>query len=140
MVRATVSILNLEASGCPKPCTKTLYPKMSNEAKLILIKSLHTLIWIFFNVVIFYFLYAVIINQIDHWVWICIGFLALESVVLLVCRSVCPVTLLARKYSDSEKPNFDIYLPGWLAKYNKLIYISIVALAIVILIYRLRMK
>lgn len=34
--------------------------------KLLLIKSVHTLIWIFFNVVIFYLLYAVIINKIDN--------------------------------------------------------------------------
>ena len=34
--------------------------------KLILIKSIHTTIWLFMNVVIFYLLYAVIINKIDN--------------------------------------------------------------------------
>ena len=33
---------------------------------------------------------------------------------------------MARKYSDSTKANFDIYLPEWLAKYNKEIYTTIV--------------
>jgi hypothetical protein len=47
------------------------------------------------------------------------------------------VTLIARKYSDSQKSNFDIYLPNWLAKYNKEIYTVIVLIAVVILIYRL---
>jgi hypothetical protein len=36
-----------------------------------------------------------------------------------------------------NKANFDIYLPNWLARYNKQIYTSIVLIAIVILIYRL---
>ena len=113
-----------------------LYTSMSDKTKLILIKLLHTTIWLFFNVVIFYLLYAVLINKIDKWVWICLGLIVLEGLVLILFKRVCPVTLMARKYSDSTKPNFDIYLPGWLAKYNQLIYSIIVLIAIVILIYR----
>lgn len=37
-----------------------------NNRRLILIKLIHTLIWIFFNIVIFYLLYAVIINKLDR--------------------------------------------------------------------------
>jgi len=40
-------------------------------------------------------------------------------------------------YSNSTRDNFDIYLPNWLAKYNKLIYTSIVLVAVLILLYRL---
>ena len=110
---------------------------MNDAAKLKSIKILHTLIWIFFNIVIFYLLYAVIANKIDHWVWICLALIALEGLTLLIFRNVCPVTIAAKKYSNSEKANFDIYLPNWLARYNKQIYTSIVLIAIVILIYRL---
>ena len=110
---------------------------MTPQSKLILVKSLHTLIWVFFNVVIFYLLYAVIANKIDKWVWICIILIALEGLILLVFKNVCPVTLVAKKYSDSTKDNFDIYLPNWLARYNKQIYSTIVLIAIIILIFRL---
>jgi hypothetical protein len=109
---------------------------MSDKTKLILIKLLHTMIWLFFNVVIFYLLYAVLVNKIDKWVWICLGLIVLEGLVLVLFKRVCPVTLMARKYSDSTRPNFDIYLPGWLARYNQLIYSIIVLIAVVILIYR----
>jgi hypothetical protein len=44
---------------------------------------------------------------------------------------------MARNYSDSTSDNFDIFLPNWLAKYNKLIYSTIFATTIVGLIYRL---
>jgi hypothetical protein len=49
---------------------------------------------------------------------------------------MCPLTLVARQYSDSTKDNFDIYLPNWLAKYNKLIYTTIFILIVVGVIYR----
>ena len=110
---------------------------MTDNTKLILVKLLHTAIWVFFNIVIFYLLYAVTINKIDMWVWICLGLIGLEALILLIFRSVCPVTLLAERYSDSNRANFDIYLPHWLAKYSKRIYSVIVAAAVLILIYRL---
>jgi hypothetical protein len=110
---------------------------MNGNLKLTLIKILHTTIWLFYNVVIFYLLYAVIVNKIDRWMWSCIGLIVLEGIILIVFRSICPVTLIARKYSNSQKPNFDIYLPNWLAKYNKEIYTTIFLVAIAILIYRL---
>jgi hypothetical protein len=82
-------------------------------------------------------LYAVIIDKIDKWVWICLGLIVLEVLVLLLFKSSCPLTILARKYSDSPMENFDIYLPNWLAKHNKTIYTFIVLIAVVILVYRL---
>ncbi|MEO8514604.1 MAG: hypothetical protein ABI543_13670 [Ignavibacteria bacterium] len=110
---------------------------MNDNTKLILVKTLHTIIWVFFNVVIFYLLYAVIANKIDRWVWICIGLIIIEMIILIIFKSICPITLIAKKYSDSGNANFDIYLPNWLAKYNKAIYSVIVLIAIIILLYRL---
>ena len=109
----------------------------SKNNKLLFIKSLHTVIWLFFNVVIFYLLYAAIANKIDKWVWICIALVLLEGLVLLAFKMFCPLTVIARKYSDSTKANFDIFLPNWLAKYNKLIYTSIFVVAVIIVVYRL---
>ena len=110
---------------------------MKPATKLQFIKLLHTLIWVFFNVVIFYILYAVIFNRIDFWLWFCYGLIVLEGIVLVLFNMYCPLTVWARKYSDSTRNNFDIYLPEWLAKYNKLIYTSIVGVSVVILVFRL---
>ena len=110
---------------------------MKGETKLMLIKAIHTLVWIFFNIVIFYMLYAVLADKIDKWLWICFGLVILEGLTLLLFKFFCPLTIMARKYSDSTRDNFDIYLPNWLARYTKLIYTSIVGVIIVILIYRL---
>lgn len=110
---------------------------MSNETKLILIKSIHTAIWLFFNVVIFYTLYAAIINKIDIWLWIGFGLVAIEGLVLLIFKFFCPLTIMARKFSTSTKDNFDIYIPNWLARHNKIIYTGIVLVAFVIAMYQL---
>ncbi len=110
---------------------------MTNQEKLRLIKIAHTAIWVFFNVVIFYMLYAVLINKIDIWLWVGYGLIVLEAIVLVIFNMFCPLTVWARKYSDSTKENFDIYLPNWLARHNKLIYTCIMVIIIILTIIRL---
>jgi hypothetical protein len=110
---------------------------MQHNSKLILVKIIHTLVWLFFNVVLFYMAYAVIINKIDKFIWIGIGLIVLEGIVLMIFNKMCPLTVIARKYSDSTKDNFDIYLPNWLAKWNKLIYTTFFILIIFGIIYRI---
>jgi hypothetical protein len=110
---------------------------MTDKSKLILIKTIHTLVWLFFNIVIFYMLYAVLIDKLDIWLWIGYGLFVLEGITLLLFKFFCPLTIMARKYSNSTKENFDIYLPNWLAKYNKTIYTSILAVIVILTIYQL---
>ena len=81
--------------------------------------------------------YAVIVNKIDKFVWIGIALIIGEGIVLSILKKMCPLTIIARKYSDSTKDNFDIFLPNWLAKYNKLIYTIFFILIICGLIFRL---
>ncbi|HKR04565.1 MAG TPA: hypothetical protein VJY62_08000 [Bacteroidia bacterium] len=105
--------------------------------KLTIIKIIHTAVWIFFNLILFYMLYAVVNDKIDKWVWIGVSAILIEGIVLLIFGNSCPLTLIARKYSDSSKANFDIHLPNWLAKNNKLIYTSIFIFIIIAMIYRI---
>jgi hypothetical protein len=105
-------------------------------SKLATIKIVHTLIWLFFNLVLFYMAYAVVVNKIDKYVWWGIVLVLIEGLVLLLFRNMCPLTVLARHYSDSDKDNFDIYLPNWLAKYNKLIYTSLFVIIVIGVMYR----
>lgn len=110
---------------------------LSTNSKLIAIKTIHTLIWLFFNAVMVYLFYAAITNRIDLWLWVGVGFIVLETIVLLVFKMKCPLTIVARKYSVSTKNNFDIYLPEWLATYNKQIYSVLFVIFLFILIFRL---
>jgi hypothetical protein len=105
--------------------------------RLTIIKTIHTIIWVFFNVILFYLFYAVITNKIDKRVWIGFSLFAAEAIVLLIFRMACPLTILARNYSNSTKANFDIFLPNWLAKHNKLIYSILLGIVILLLLFRL---
>ena len=109
---------------------------MEKEKKLFAIKLLHTLVWSFFVIIIFYVVYSGITNQITPFTWISMGLVVGEGLVLLIFKMFCPLTVIARKYSDSEKENFDIFLPNWLAKYNKVIFTSIFIFGVILVIIR----
>lgn len=109
---------------------------MDHKAKLFQIKLIHTLIWAFFVALIFYILYSGFTNEITVFTWIAVGLVILEGLVLLVFRMFCPLTLIARKYSDSQMDNFDIFLPNWLARHNKVIFTSIFLIGLFMVLYR----
>lgn len=109
---------------------------MDSSEKLFAIKLLHTVIWAFFVAVIFYVLYSGITDKVTTYTWIGIAFVIGEGLTLLIFKMFCPLTLIARKYSDSERDNFDIFLPNWLAKHNKVIFTSIFVIAVVLVMYR----
>jgi hypothetical protein len=109
---------------------------MENRVKLTLVRFLHTLIWLSFNLVIIYMYYAVFSDNVTRWVWIGFGLILLEGLILLLFKMSCPLTVIARKYSSSTRANFDIYLPQWLARYNKIIYTGIVLLLIIVLLVK----
>lgn len=110
---------------------------MTPQVKLKSVKLLHSLVWLCFNVIIFYSLYAVVADKLDVKLWLCLAAVFIESVVLLMFGWKCPLTVVARKYSNSTEPNFDIYLPKSFARYNKEIYSVVMLLIVAILIYRL---
>ncbi len=51
-----------------------------------------------------------------------IAIVSCEVAVLFLNRMRCPLTAVAARYTDDRRDNFDIYLPEWLARYNKLIF------------------
>jgi hypothetical protein len=110
---------------------------MDNALNLFLVKLFHTVIWAFFVTVIGYVVYCGIADDISRYTWIAAGLVIGAGLVLLVFGSRCPLTLVARNYSDSDRDNFDIFLPNWLARYNKLIFTSLYLIGLILLAYRL---
>ncbi|MGB5428630.1 MAG: hypothetical protein WBM94_03080, partial [Eudoraea sp.] len=71
---------------------------MNRPNKLLAIKLIHTLIWMFFVAVIFYVLYSGITGTINTYTWLGIWIVKGEGIVLLLFKMFCPLTVLARKY------------------------------------------
>lgn len=109
---------------------------MKPAHKLFTLKLVHTIIWLFFVSIIFYVVWSGVTNKITTYTWIAIALVLAEGLVLLIFKMFCPITLLARKYSDSEMDNFDIFLPNWVARHNKLIFTSIFLLGVLLVLLR----
>ena len=85
------------------------------------VKAAHTAVWAVF---------AACIVTIPVLAWlghvrqasVLIMVVLVELLVLLVNRGNCPLTAVAARYTRDRRDNFDIYLPQWLARYNKLIF------------------
>ena len=109
-----------------------MHIQLSNNQRLIFIKSLHTAIWIFYNLILVYMFYAAWTETIGILFWLGLIFIGAECLILIFNNWTCPLTPIARRYTDEDSENFDIYLPNWLAKYNIQIYTVIFIILIII--------
>ena len=94
---------------------------MQPERKLRLVKLTHTVVWAFFVLCILGLPVAGIVERFD-WALALAALVLLETAVLAVNHGRCPLTDVAARYTDNRADNFDIYLPLWLARYNKQIF------------------
>jgi hypothetical protein len=93
----------------------------SDSRALVAVKLLHTAIWM---------LMAGCVLALPVFAWakrfgaaLAVTVLILgECGVLALNRGRCPLTNVAARYTDQRADNFDIYLPLWLARYNKQIF------------------
>ncbi len=85
------------------------------------VKSLHTLIWAFFVGCILAVPIATRMGRFDCAGWAS-GLVLIEILVLVMNKWRCPLTDVASRYTDDRSDNFDIYLPAWIARYNKTIF------------------
>jgi hypothetical protein len=75
-------------------------------------------------------------DTVNGYTYVAMGLVLLEVIVLLAFNWSCPLTGIARQYSDSNRDNFDIFLPEWLAKHNKTIFGLLFAIGVILVIYR----
>ncbi len=109
---------------------------LSDRASVLVgIKSLHSAVWLFFAGCIVLIPLAGAIGRF-LWAGVLSGLVLLECVVLALNRGRCPLTDVAARYTDERAANFDIYLPEWLARYNKEIFGVIFVLGEVFVVWR----
>jgi len=101
--------------------TKSRQADTEKMRALIAIKIVHTTIW----AAIVACIATVPIAALRHDFRLAAALSAvvwLECGVLAANRGKCPLTNLAEKCSNARQPNFDIYLPRWIARWNKVIF------------------
>jgi hypothetical protein len=85
------------------------------------VKLAHTAVWAFFVACI---LAIPIFTATDRYrlAALFVAIVGFEVAVLLANGMRCPLTDVAARYTSDRRANFDIYLPEWLARNNKLVF------------------
>ncbi len=85
------------------------------------VKLTHTAIWAFFVACI---LAIPIFTALSEFrlAALFVAIVGIEVLVLALNRMTCPLTNVAARYTTDRRPNFDIYLPAWLARSNKSLF------------------
>ncbi|MEI2721606.1 MAG: hypothetical protein V9E87_16025 [Gemmatimonadales bacterium] len=106
---------------------------MKPSTALIAVKLLHTVAWAFFASCVVAIPVLAWRGQHDLALWAASA-VAVEVLVLAVSGWACPLTPIAARFTSDRRPNFDIYLPEWLARYNKEIFGSAYVLGLLYLL------
>ena len=110
--------------------------ELANNTKILLIKIIHTAIWCVMVTAIFYVLYAGIFDSVSVLTWFCIGLVFIEVIILLIYKWKCPLTILAKNYTNNHSVGFDIFLPAWLAKINKVVFSILFSIGLALVLWR----
>ena len=98
-----------------------MLPNSKPQPIVVAIKLLHTVVWVFFVACIMAVPIAAALHRF-RLTAIAAGLVLLECLVLVLNRWRCPLTDVATRFAPETSPNFDIYLPNWLARHNKTIF------------------
>ena len=96
-------------------------PAAARTAVLKAIKVVHTVVWALFAGCILAIPIASLYGDNRAALWL-VAIVFGEVAVLAANKWRCPLTALAARYTTDRRANFDIYLPEWLAKHNKVIF------------------
>ena len=95
------------------------------------IRWIHTIVWAFFASAVLAIPIVAWQRRFELLVWLA-GIVFVEVLVLAVNGLRCPLTAVAARYTTERQPNFDIYLPVWVARYNKEIFGPILVAGLVL--------
>lgn len=107
-----------------------------NKAKLNLIKGIHTIVYIIMVSAIIYIIYAGITRTYNDFLYISLGLIAIEGVVLFINGMECPLTNLAKKHGDPKGYVGDSFLPEeFTQKYTFKVFGFLFAIGVLLLVF-----
>ncbi len=107
----------------------------ASARSLAAIRAVHTAVWAFFAG-------SIAVIPVAAWrgrfgaALLFAAVVSVEVLVLAINRMRCPLTDLAARYTADRRPNFDIYLPEWLARRNKEIFGTLFVLGLIYTLLR----
>lgn len=111
--------------------------KATGVQALRAVKIVHTLAWAIFAGCIVALPVAAYLGNFQL-AALLIAIVLVEVIVLFANRFRCPLTDVAARYTSDRRANFDIYLPLWVARYNKEVFGSLFVAGILFTLARWR--
>lgn len=111
---------------------------LSPHRSLVGVKLIHTAAWALFAGCIVALPVVAWLGAFGVAAWL-IGLVFVEIAVLAANGMRCPLTDVAARYTDDRRDNFDIYLPLWLARHNKVIFGGLFVAGLVFTLIRWRL-
>lgn len=113
---------------------------MPNGLVLILVKALHTIVFVVIFSAILFLLYCGILNRISDWTAVAFILIFLEVTIYVGHGFKCPLNTLATRLTPSGHPVDDIYLPVWLSSRVIAISTPLLVIDFLLLLFRLLME
>ena len=107
---------------------------MRSQNALVVVKVVHTVVWAFIASCIIAVPVLAIVGRL-RLAAVASAIVVCEIVILAVNRMRCPLTDVAGKLTDERGDNFDIYLPLWLARNNKIVFGTLFVLGEAVLVW-----
>lgn len=105
----------------------------NNRQKIFLVKAAHTAIFFLFSASIGYVLYSAIRGNHGWVLYLAIGAVVLEGLVLVANGWECPLTNLAKRWGDETGRVTDMFFPGWFVPHVFRTYTALFLLGIALL-------
>ena len=109
-------------------------PTEKNLPGIYLIRTIHILIGLFFIGCLGYLYVAAWTGEKNLWVYLALGAILLEGVVLLFNKGECPLAPIHHRMGD-DRGFFDLFMPVSLVPYAIPFFVAVTTLAIILLFF-----
>ena len=109
---------------------------MSNARALLIVRWIHTVIYILMVAAIGVLLWAGITAYSGVWLWTSLGLLTIETIVFVGHGMKCPLTALAVRYGAEKGYAFDTLLPERFTRYTFRLFGTLMIAGLLLMVLR----
>ena len=106
---------------------------MGDAQKLILVRALHTAIYVVVAAACVVLLYAGITGARGAWLWLAMALVGVECVVFIASGMKCPLTAVAIRYGARKEAGFDTFFPERLTRHTLAVFGPMILLAFLLI-------
>ena len=105
--------------------------RLNDAQMLFAIRLVHTIIYVVNGTACFVMLYAGITGRTGTWLWVAVGLVALETVIMLANGIKCPISPYADRYgADKDGFIYDVFIPTFFTRYTFEFFTVVVLIAL----------